>query len=117
MNPYYYLFYKLNLFLNKKGDNEWGPIGGVTLFLECNIIIPYVKLLHINEENINGIYKTILIIFFVAIFITNAVVFSNKRRVSDILNRYKSESERSRKIGSFLVILYVALSLGSIVFV
>ncbi len=117
MNPYYYLFYKLNRFLNKKGDNEWGPIGGLTLFMECNVIILYVKLLHINEENLNGIYKTILIIFFVAIFITNAVTFSNKLRVAEIKNRYKGESERSRKIGNVLVLLYVALSLGLIVFV
>lgn len=116
MNPYYYLFYKLNCFLNRKGDNEWGTIGGVTLIIECNIIIPYVKLLQINEENLNGIYKTFLIILFVAIFIINAVVFSNKRRVSDIINRYMSESESSRNIGNFLVFFYVVLSLGLIVF-
>lgn len=116
MNPYYYLFYKLNLFLNKKGDNQWGPIGGVTLFIECNIIVPYVKFLHIDEANVNGIYKIILIIFFVAIFITNAVIFSNKRRVSNILDRYKNESDMSRIMGNSLVVLYVALSLGIIVF-
>jgi len=116
MNPYYYLFYKLNRFLNKKGDNEWGPIGAITLFINCNIIFPYVKLFHINEKNLNGIYKIIITIIFIVIFSTNALVFSNKRRVSDIINRYKNESESSRKIGSFLVILYVAMSLGLILF-
>ena len=117
MNPYYYLFYKLNLFLNKKGDNEWGPIGAITLFIGWNIVIVYVNLFDINEKNLNSIYKTILIIISILLFMTNSILFSNKQRVSNIINHYNSESERSSKIGTFLVILYVALSLGLIVFV
>lgn len=116
MNPYYYLFYKFNCFLNRKGDNEWGPIGAITLFIECNIIIPYVKLFHINEKNLNGIYKIILIIICILLFMTNSILFSNKMRVAEIKKRYNGESEINRKIGSFLVILYVALSLGLIIF-
>ena len=116
MNPYYYLFYKLNHFLNKKGDNEWGPIGAITLFIECNIIIPYVILFHINEKNLNGIYKIILILMFILIFITNSILFSNKRRVAEIKNRYIGESESNRKIGNLLVGVYAFVSLGLILF-
>lgn len=117
MNPYYYLFYKLSRSLNKKGNNEWGPIGGITLLIECNIVVIYVNLFHITEENSNGIYKTILIIIFIILFVLNSILFLNKKRVKEIMNSYKGESETSGKIGSLLVILYVALSLALIIFI
>jgi len=92
------------------------PIGGITLFIGCNLVVIYVPLFNINEQNLNGIYKTILIIISIILFITNSVLFSNKRRVAEIMARYKSESESSRKAGNTLVLLYIVLSLGLIVF-
>ncbi len=116
MNPYYYLFYKLSHFLNSKGKNEIGPISGISFLVGLNIMVSYEPLLHITKKNYLGPYKTIFIAICVVLFITNSILFLNKKRVSEINDRYKGESETSKKVGNFLVILYVALSLGIIVF-
>ncbi|MEI8114515.1 MAG: hypothetical protein WCI54_12840 [Bacteroidia bacterium] len=105
MNPYYYLFYKLNHFLNRKGDNEWGVIYGITILFGLNIVYVYIKLLHITQENYQGFYEIIIGIVSVSLFATNAILFQNNNRVIKITNRYKGESKSSSKIVSFLVIL------------
>jgi uncharacterized membrane protein YidH (DUF202 family) len=117
MNPYYYLFYKLSRFLNKKGNNEMGSIYAITIILLMNIVFIYVKSFHITRESSHGLYKVILGIVIVCVFTTNAILFQNKNRVKEIMDRYKNESDTSRKTGNFLVILYVVLSLALIVFV
>jgi len=117
MNPYYYLFYKLTRFLNKKGNNEWGPVYALSVLIGWNIGMAFIKVLPITHENFISKYKTVLIIIFVSLFITNCILFLNKKRVKEIINRYQVESETSRKIGNFLVILYVVFSLGLILFI
>jgi hypothetical protein len=117
MNPYYYLFYKLFRFLNKKNNNEWGPVYAISVLVGWNIGLAYVKVLPITRENLIGGYKTVLITILVFLFIANCFLFLNKKRVKEIVNRYKLETERNRKIGNFLVILYVVLSLGLIIFI
>jgi uncharacterized membrane protein len=117
MNPYYYLFYKLSRFLNKKGNNEWGPIFGISCVIILNIIFVYVTSLHIAEKNAQGLYKTIFVIICIALFITNSILFQNKKRVKEIMNRFKEETDRNRRIGNCLIIFYVILSLALIVFI
>lgn len=115
MNPYYYLFYKLTLFLNKKGNNEWGPIHAMSFFVLCNIIIFYTKIFPATEES-KDFHKIIIGTIVICLFITNSILFLNKKRAERIMARYQNESETSRKIGNFLVILYMVVSLGLIVF-
>lgn len=117
MNPYFYLFYKLNRFLNKKGNNIWGVIYAITSLIGWNIVFLYIKILGIKQENSQGIYKTILIGIAILLFITNWILFIDKQRVTKIMNRYKRESIRHSKIGNTLVLLYVLLSLCLIVFI
>ncbi|PHS65756.1 MAG: hypothetical protein COB12_06705 [Flavobacterium sp.] len=117
MNPYFYFFYRLNQFFNKKDNNEWGPIFGVSVFIGWNIGIVYISILPITQENFGGFYKNNLIIILVCLFIFNSILFLNKKRVSSIMERYGKESLTSRKIGGFLIVLYVALSLGLILFI
>ena len=118
MNPYYYLFYKLNRFLNKKGDNEWGPIGAVTLFVGWNIGIFYTKmLLPLVQESYQDKHKYLLGIIVIILFVGNSLLFLNKKRVNKIIERYQKESDIGNKIGNFLVILYMVLSIASIVFI
>jgi hypothetical protein len=117
MNPYYYLFYKLSRFLDKKGNNENGPIFAISILIGWNLGIVFIKILHITQENYQSKYKYGLILMAITLFIINYVLFLNKKRVKEIVNRYKLETERSRKIGNFLVILYVVLSLGLIIFI
>lgn len=116
MNPYYYLFYKLSSFLNKKGNNEMGPIFALTVLLGWNSIIIQAKVFRINSENYASNHKYVLLVFTAVVFIINLYLFLNKKRLKEINNRYKGETERSRKVGSFLVILYIVLSLRLLIF-
>jgi hypothetical protein len=111
INPYYYLFYKLTRILNKKGNNDWGPIYTLSILLGMNIVIIYVDFFQITQENSEGIYKTILIIIIIVIFLINSSLFLNKQRTKLIITRYRGESGKSKKIGTFLVVLYVILSI------
>lgn len=117
MNPYYYLFYKLSCFLNKKGNNEWGSIYALTILVCMNIIVSYVKLFHLNEENSKGGYKTGILAICMTLFITNSLLFLNKKRQKKITNHYKGETPRSKKLGSFLVILYIVFTIVLAIFV
>lgn len=112
MNPYFYLFYRFNRFLNKKGDNEWGPIAAMTLFPGWNIGLVYITFLPVTKENFDGAYKITLIIILCSLFALNSFLFLNKKRVSRILEHYRKESLTNAKIGSLLVILYILVSLG-----
>lgn len=116
MNPYYYLFYKLHRFLNKKGDNIWGVIFAVSALFAWNFVFIYIKLFSITNDEFKGVYKTILIAIAIFIFVTNSVMFLNKQRVERIMNRYKSESELKRKLGNIAVLLYAVLTVALIVF-
>lgn len=111
MHPYYYLFYKLSRFVNNKGKNELGPITAISFLIGLNIMGIYGTILHITEKNSQGLYKIIFIAICIILYITNSILFLNKKRVMEIQERYKGESEIGRRIGSFLVILYVILSL------
>jgi|SRR5690554_1474423 len=113
-NPYYYLFYRFNQFLNKKGDNELGPIFGVSVLIGWNLGVIYRKLLPITEENFDGIYKYSAILLAILIFVTNSVLFLNQKRVNRITERYGKESQISKRIGGWLIVFYVLFSLGLI---
>lgn len=117
MNPYYYLFYKLSRFLNKKGNNEWGVIYGISILIGSNIMIAYVRFFNINQEESEGVYKIILIAIGILLFVTNSVLFIRKRRVENIMKQYKNESEIKRKIGNTIVLLYVVLTIALIIFI
>ena len=117
MNPYYYLFYKLSRFLNRKGNNENGPIFALSILIGWNLGIVYINVLPVTQVNYQSSYKLGIIAIGILLFIMNYFLFLNKKRVKGIMNRYKNESETSRKTGNVLVILYVALSLALIVFI
>lgn len=117
MNPYYYLFYKLSRFLNKKENNENGPIFALSIIIGLNFGVIYVNVLPVTQENYQSSYKYgIIIIMGIVLFITNYILFLNKKRVAAIMLRYIKESKTSRKIGNILVVLYVMLILAMILF-
>lgn len=117
MNVYYYLFYKLSCFLNKKDNNEWGVMYALSLLVFINIIILYVFVFRITEANSKGGYKIGILIIGIILFIINYILFLHKNRYKQIVKRYNIESLRRRKIGSFLVILYIVLTLASIILI
>jgi len=116
MNLYYYLFYKLSKFINKKGNNEYGPIFAISVLLSLNIGLFFTKILPVTQENYQRSYEKGVYAIVIMIIILNYILFLNKRRVSEIMNRYQRESETNRKLGNALVILYVVVSLGLIFF-
>lgn len=116
MNPYYYLFYKLSELLNKKRNNEWGPIFAITVLVGWNIGIIYGNIFHINTENFKGDYKTGLIIIVIGLFITNSFLFLNKKRCQVIMKRYLSKSRKMEIVGTVSVILYIILTFISLFF-
>ena len=79
MNPYYYLFYKLNRFLNKKGENEWGSIGAITYLIGMNIVILYSNIFPFSGE-IKELHKIIFVIIVISLFLFNSILFLNKNR-------------------------------------
>jgi hypothetical protein len=117
MNPYYYLFYKLSRFLNKKGKNENAPIFALSILIGWNIGIVYIKGCPVTQESYQSTYKYGIIAIVIVLFIINYILFLDKIRVKEIMSRYKRESEASRKAGNFLVVLYIVLTLAFIVFI
>jgi hypothetical protein len=116
MNLYYYLFYRLSCFLNKKNNNEWGPIGGLTFLIGLNIGLIYINIFPVTNENFKASHKTLLLVLFISLFIINSVLFLNKKRVQEIRKRFKNESIKSKRIGSILVLLYSVVTIVSIFF-
>lgn len=115
MNPYYYLFYKLNCFLNKKGNNEMGTIFGISIYFVWSIIVIYGLLVDTRDNISSGFYKIVFVIICTSLFITNCILFSNKKRVKKIINHYKVETERNRKLGNLIVILYAIISFALLI--
>jgi|SRR5699024_1562216 len=115
MNPYYYLFYKINRILNKKGDNEMGPIFGVTVLIGWNFALIYNKTSIVNMSIFES-HKPYIIVFVITIFIINIILFSNKKRVNRIEERYKNESKMHKITGNVVVLIYVILTSTAVFF-
>ena len=113
MNIYYYLFYKLSRALNKKGNNELGAIQGLSMLVSLNIVLIYLNVLPVTRENYHGGYKIGLAFVLITLFVINSILFLNKKRRKEIMQRFKAESQRSRRIGNFLVITYVVMTIVS----
>ncbi|MBG43074.1 MAG: hypothetical protein CL530_03810 [Aequorivita sp.] len=117
MNPYYYLFYRLNQFFNKENNNEWGPIFGISVFLGWNLVIVYITILPITEANYNGAFKTIFIIILALIFLVNSILFLNKKRLKEIMDYSNKESKSARKLYGSYIIIYILISFGLIFYI
>lgn len=112
MNPYYYLFYRLNRALNRKGNNEWGPVTGVTALLAANIGLAYFKVMQVLDTVSASWHKAPLFVMLAVMITTNMVLFSNKKRVQEIMERYGGESKTSARLGSLAVLLYALVSVA-----
>jgi len=116
-NLYYYLFYKINLVLNKKGNNEWGVIYAISLFVALYLGIFYVKvLLPLLQVSYEGAHKYISGSIAILVFIGNAKLFLDKKRVNKIMGQYQNESGIRRKIGSFLVVIFIIFCFALVLF-
>ena len=116
-NPYYYLFYKLNNLINRKGNNEWGVIFGLSVFVGWNLVVLYVTFLPITKQNYDGSYKNILVILLATIFIINSVLFLNKKRVKNINLIFENESKFNKILGNIIILSYIILSFLLILFI
>ncbi len=110
MNPYHYLFYRLSRVLNKKGNNEMGPIQAISILIGLNILVIFIKILGTAPRDLEGEYKFALGLLLVVLYISNLYSFGNKHEARRIVNRYKGESDLHRRIGGVAVLLYVVIS-------
>lgn len=114
INPYYYLFYKVSRLLNKRGDNEWGPVYAISVLMGLNIGIVYIRMFDVTRDNFEHGYKAVLIIIGIILFAANCILFLNKKRCREIERRFKNESIVNRRIGNALIIIYVLLTFLSL---
>lgn len=114
MNPYYYLFYRLNRLLNRKGNNEWGPVMGLNMLLSLNIVVIYANVMQALGTGSTTWHKIPLGLIGAVVIIANMVLFLNKARVREIMERFQGESKTSARLGSLAVLLYALVSLALI---
>jgi hypothetical protein len=112
MQVYFYLFYKLTRLLNKKGNNEMGPISAITLLGTINIVVIYSKILILSGNSLLSNYKLYFILLIVILFILNCKLFLDKKKVKEIIDKYGRESYKRSTFGFILVYLYISISLG-----
>lgn len=105
-NPYYYLFYRLNILFNKNGENEWGPIGLISFFTGQYISIIYDQLISII--GISFSQNTLVVIgIFIAVFILNSSLFLNSNRVHKINESFQKESLIQKRLMGFVIVLLI----------
>lgn len=114
MNIYYYFFYKISEVLNKKGNNEWGPIAAITFFPLISTTPIIVMFIPDDITDLKNIYGFGLFTFASAFFIINTVLFLNKKRRREIQQRFKGESLRNKRIGNFIVLLFIIFAIACI---
>jgi len=114
MNIYYYFFYKISGVLNKKGNNEWGPIAAITFFPLVSTIPIIVMLIPDDITDLKNIYGIVLFTVASGFFIINTVLFINKKRCREIQKRFQGESLRSKRIGNIIVLLYITFAIACI---
>jgi hypothetical protein len=114
MNIYYYFFYKISRVLNKKENNDLGPIVAITFFPLATTIPILVYFIPDDVTNLKNIYGVGIVIFCLLFYILNSVLFLNKKRRREIQKRFQGEPLRSKRIGSIIVLLYIIFAIASI---
>lgn len=115
INPYYYIFYRFNLVLNKRGDNQWGTISAISFFTTLYLMIIFGTLFDINQGS-SSQDKSLLVVIGLAVFGLNSVLFLDSNRVNRIMESYRHESANKGKIRAFFVLAYIIAPLVWIVF-
>lgn len=118
MNIYKYLYYKIYVFTNKLGnyDVPFSALLGMSFLLMINSLIIVLRIIFQDRISDFNTVKPFFIIIGVFILLLNYFLFIYKRKYREIIKKYKKESEKSRKIGNSIVIIYVIISLASIFF-
>lgn len=114
MNIYYYFFHKISGVLNKKGNNEWGPIATITFFPLVSTVPVIVWLIPDDITDLKNIYGSGLFAFALAFFVFNSILFLNKKRCREIQRRFQGESIQSKRIGNIIVLLYIIFAIACI---
>jgi hypothetical protein len=111
MNPYYYLFYKINFALNKKGNYVLGPIAAITSLLAINFVFLFDSIIKNVYNELEEFSFAIIITFVAIVYIINLVLFADKKRVKKINLSFQGESKKRKYFGNFLVTIYVLLTM------
>lgn len=105
INPFDYLYYKLDRDTRKLSSVSYGVPTGMVLFFGLNYLTIYALLTGGGFPS-----NTSLIVAILLISIPTVIPFLSRKRVFRILRKYRKESENSRIIGSLIVWGYVVLT-------
>jgi hypothetical protein len=109
--PYYYLFFKLNRLFNKKENNIWGVIYAQSFLIYINVILIYISVFHVTRYNFHLGHKAIVIVLGIVIFLVNLILFLPKNRHQKLVRDFEEKSTLGKKLGNFIIILYISITI------
>ena len=114
MNIYYYFFYKISGVLNRKGNNDLGPVVAITFFPLLTTVPVIAYFIPNNVTNLKNVYGVGIVIICILFYILNSFLFLNKKRRREIQRRFQGESLRNKMIGNIIVLLYIIFAIACI---
>jgi len=111
-NYIFYKFYKGAYFINNSGDPEFRAIFGLAITEGINFYSFMQLIIYFIYEN--QIQTPIILLAIAAILIlsVNYFLFVYKNKFKKIIEEFKNESDKSRKIGTLLTWSYILVSLA-----
>lgn len=110
MKVYQYIYYRAYDLFGMTGtyDLAWGTIHFLS-FMECAIIVPLYFRLGLPYDSANIWYKAMMTLSYVVPLIINYFLFHRNKKYEKIINDFKNESAKSKKIGRISLVLAIAL--------
>ena len=120
MNPYYYLFFKLYCLI-KRIDNNKGhaflAVNIISLLLIINAAFIAITIFSYIRGDYYQLWKLHVILSVIFIYLTNYLLFIRHKRYRKIVNAYKNNSSINNKLGNYIIVIYVLLTLISVFFI
>ena len=111
MRYLFYRFYRAALFIRKGGDPDiraWLVLSGFMSINFYSIQQLYISLFDNNKIHLSTFFYIIIVL---AILVFNYFMFLHQGKSEKIIDKYNSESKRSRMTGTIIGYLYVIVTL------
>jgi len=109
VGPLDYVFYRFYCFAKIISLNIY--VENVAVFI---LIVPLFlnvyKALRIIFESIRTVESAKIVIAFIVVYLPVQLYYGSKKRARNIVQRYSSESNRSKIISNILIVVYLLLS-------
>jgi len=110
MRAYRYIYYRAYDLFGMTGnyDLAWGTIHFLS-FMEGAITVKLYFFLGLPYDSLNIYYKALATLAYVVPLIINYFLFHRNKKYEKIINDFKDESAKSKKIGRISLIIAIAL--------